>query len=99
MQRGQHDVAEMRRTLNMFLQLIEQDTSDSIIVAATNHGASLDTALFRRFDDVIRYATPDEAQVDELLRNRLTMMAPADLNWSNLVPVQWGFPTPDHQGL
>ena len=39
---GQHDVAEMRRTLNMFLQLIEQDTSDSIIVAATNHGASLD---------------------------------------------------------
>ena len=87
MQRGgQHDVAEMRRTLNMFLQLIEQDTSDSIIVAATNHGASLDTALFRRFDDVIRYATPDEAQVDELLRNRLAMMAPADLNWSNLVP-------------
>src|SRR3989475_6990528 len=56
---------------DLFLQLIEQDTSDSIIVAVTNHGASLDTALFRRFDDVIRYATPDEAQVDELLRNRL----------------------------
>jgi SpoVK/Ycf46/Vps4 family AAA+-type ATPase len=34
LQRGsQHDVAEMRRTLNMFLQLIEQDTSESLIVA------------------------------------------------------------------
>ncbi len=91
MQRGaQHDVAEMRRTLNMFLQLIEQDTSDSIIVAATNHGASLDFALFRRFDDVIRYTVPDEAQVDALLRNRLAMMAPDDLNWPRLVPSALG---------
>jgi AAA+ superfamily predicted ATPase len=65
LQRGsQHDVAEMRRTLNMFLQLIEQDTSDSLIVAATNHGASLDVALFRRFDDVIRYQAPDDAQIE-----------------------------------
>ena len=91
MQRGaQHDVAEMRRTLNMFLQLIEQDTSDSIIVAATNHGASLDFALFRRFDDVIRYTAPDEAQIDALLRNRLALMAPNDLNWSKLIPYAVG---------
>lgn len=91
MQRGaQHDVAEMRRTLNMFLQLIEQDTSDSIIVAATNHGASLDSALFRRFDDVIRYTTPDETQIEALLRNRLAMMAPADLDWSKLGPQALG---------
>lgn len=91
MQRGaQHDVAEMRRTLNMFLQLIEQDTSDSIIVAATNHGASLDFALFRRFDDVIRYTAPDEVQIDALLRNRLALMAPNDLNWSKLIPYATG---------
>lgn len=86
LQRGsQHDVAEMRRTLNMFLQLIEQDTSDSLIVAATNHGTSLDTALFRRFDDVIRYGTPDDAQIEALLRNRLSLIAPRDLDFSELV--------------
>jgi SpoVK/Ycf46/Vps4 family AAA+-type ATPase len=82
LQRGsQHDVAEMRRTLNMFLQLIEQDMSDSLIVAATNHGASLDTALFRRFDDVIRYKTPDDAQIEALLRNSLALMASQDFDY------------------
>jgi SpoVK/Ycf46/Vps4 family AAA+-type ATPase len=86
LQRGsQHDVAEMRRTLNMFLQLIEQDASDSIIVAATNHGASLDSALFRRFDDVIRYNSPDDAQIEALLNNRLALMTPNDMAFTELV--------------
>lgn len=87
LQRGsQHDVAEMRRTLNMFLQLIEQDTSDSLIVAATNHGASLDAALFRRFDDVIRYGPPDDKQIHLLLRNRLSMVSPTHFDYTDVVP-------------
>lgn len=85
LQRGsQHDVAEMRRTLNMFLQLIEQDISDSLIVAASNHGASLDAALFRRFDDVIRYQAPDGAQIELLLRNSLALLAPAAIDYAAL---------------
>lgn len=85
LQRGsQHDVAEMRRTLNMFLQLIEQDTSDSLIVAATNHGASLDVALFRRFDDVIRYQAPDDFQIELLLRNSLALLAPKSMDYQAL---------------
>lgn len=85
LQRGsQYDVAEMRRTLNMFLQLIEQDSSDSLIVAATNHGASLDTALFRRFDDVIHYELPDEAQAELLLRNNLALLAKEKLDYAAL---------------
>lgn len=86
LQRGsQHDVAEMRRTLNMFLQLIEQDTSDSLIVAATNHGTDLDIALFRRFDDVIRYQEPDRKQIELLLRNRLALMDASDIDYEMLV--------------
>lgn len=85
LQRGsQHDVAEMRRTLNMFLQLIEQDTSDSLLIAATNHSKDLDKALFRRFDDIIQYDSPDEAQVELLLRNKLSLFAPADLEYATL---------------
>lgn len=85
LQRGsQHDVAEMRRTLNMFLQLIEQDRSDSLIVAATNHGASLDAALFRRFDDVIRYELPDASQAEVLLRNSLALLAGPGLDYAYL---------------
>lgn len=83
MQRGsQHDVAEMRRTLNMFLQLIEQDTSESVIVAATNHGEALDRALFRRFDDVIQYSAPNQGEVEQLLQNNLAMLAPSDMDYA-----------------
>lgn len=85
LQRGsQHDVAEMRRTLNMFLQLIEQDRSDSLLVAATNHGASLDVALFRRFDDVIQYELPDQEQAEILLRNSLAVLANPAIDFSRL---------------
>ncbi|HDT6566802.1 TPA: ATP-binding protein [Enterobacter cloacae] len=71
-QRGlANDVGEIRRVLNSFLQMIEQDESNSVIVAATNHPEILDYALFRRFDDVIEYQLPTTAQAIELLRIRL----------------------------
>ena len=50
----------MRRVLNSFLQFIERDNSDSLIIAITNNKALLDQALFRRFDDVILYHLPIE---------------------------------------
>ena len=53
-QRGmENEVGEQRRILNTFLQLLERDSSDSFIVAATNAIESIDKAMFRRFDDVI----------------------------------------------
>lgn len=91
LQRGsQHDVAEMRRTLNMFLQLIEQDSSESLIVAATNHGDALDSALFRRFDDVIRYRAPDEEEIVQLLKNSLAVLAPPVRDYGPLVSAARG---------
>ena len=54
-----NDVGEIRRVLNSFLQLLEKDDSDGLIIAATNHPELLDPALFRRFDDVIHYSLPD----------------------------------------
>jgi len=66
-----NDVGEIRRVLNSFLQFLEQDDSDSLILAATNYEAMLDEALFRRFDDVVRYMRPTPDQVDQLVRNRL----------------------------
>lgn len=96
LQRGsQHDVAEMRRTLNMFLQLIEQDASDSLIIAASNHGEALDVALFRRFDDVIRYSPPDQAEIEQLLRNTLAMMAPVGMDYSAAAAKGIGLPHSD----
>jgi SpoVK/Ycf46/Vps4 family AAA+-type ATPase len=65
------EVAEMRRVLNSFLQFIEQNKSDSFIVTATNNVNLLDNALFRRFDDVLKYELPDIKQARQLIKNRL----------------------------
>ena len=67
-----NDVGEMRRVLNSFLQFIERDNSDSLIIAITNNRALLDQALFRRFDDVILYHLPNEQEKLELLQSRLS---------------------------
>ena len=71
-QRGKdNEVVEMRRVLNSFLQFIERDHSDSLIIAATNNLELLDQALFRRFDDVIHYQLPTDQEKIQLLKNRL----------------------------
>lgn len=72
MRASSNDVGEIRRVLNSFLQFLEQDDSESLIVAATNLEAILDDALFRRFDDVIRYDLPTEDDRQTLIENRLS---------------------------
>ncbi len=74
-----NDVGEIRRVLNAFLQLIEQDRSDSIIITATNNHGILDQALFRRFDDVLTYQLPGKEDVAGLLDNCLQKFRPATL--------------------
>ncbi len=79
-----NDVGEIRRILNSFLQMIEQNDSDSIILAATNHPNILDYALFRRFDDVIEFTLPDKSSIAKLLKNRLSIFKTARFAWNQL---------------
>ena len=75
-----NDVGEIRRILNSFLQLVEQDASQSLILAATNHPSVLDSALFRRFDDVLRYDLPSHGAIVDLMKRRLERSG-SKLNW------------------
>ena len=84
-QRGlANDVGEIRRVLSSFLQMIEQDRSHSLVMAATNHPIILDTALFRRFDDVLCYDLPDEMHIAKLLRTRLAAFTEKGISWNSL---------------
>ncbi len=67
-----NDVGEMRRVLNSFLHFIDQDKSESLILAASNNLSLLDQALFRRFDDIITYNLPSEKEIIKLLTNKLS---------------------------
>ncbi|MDD4296231.1 MAG: ATP-binding protein [Ruminiclostridium sp.] len=70
-----NEVGEMRRVLNSFLQFIEQDTSESIIIAATNNHRVLDKALFRRFDDVLHYSLPSEKEIERLYLYKMSIFS------------------------
>jgi len=83
-------VGEIRRVLNSFLQLLEQDTSHSLVIAATNHPDLLDPALFRRFDDVIVYDLPDEAVISRILKTRLAPFATKSVKWPQAVKAAAG---------
>ena len=80
-----NDVGEMHRVLNSLLQFIENDKSDSLIVAATNSPQLLDRALFRRFDDVLSYAPPEAAERQRLMANVLGTFLPARMSWARVL--------------
>ena len=79
-----NELGEIRRVLNSFLQMIEQDRSHSLILAATNHPDILDEALYRRFDDVLHYSLPGSSQSANLLRSRLARHAGPAVCWTGL---------------
>lgn len=84
-QRGlSNDVGEIRRVLNSFLKMIEQDESSSLIIAATNHPEVLDFALFRRFDDMIEYGLPSHPQIVAVLKSRLAGFSKMIKRWDDI---------------
>ena len=70
-QRGnENEVGEQRRILNTFLQLLDRGAEESIVLAATNNIDAIDKALFRRFDDVIKYQLPTLTEIKEYLKEQ-----------------------------
>lgn len=77
-----NDVGEARRMLNSILQLLEDDESDALIVAATNHRELLDPALFRRFDGVVEYDVLTRERVRAVFEKALFAFDLADIDWT-----------------
>lgn len=78
---SKNDVGEIRRVLNSFLQFLEQDESDSIVLGATNHVGLLDRALFRRFDAVLEYSLPTQETTTHIMRGRLVLLDTSNIDW------------------
>lgn len=78
---SRNDVGEIRRVLNSFLQFLEQDESESVIVAATNNPSILDRALFRRFDLVVDYLMPGRNEIVTVMQSRLALLDTSGIRW------------------
>ncbi|MEM7670814.1 MAG: ATP-binding protein [Pseudomonadota bacterium] len=81
-----NDVAEMRRVLNSFLLFLEEPgTTDSLIIAATNHSVLLDRALRRRFDEILNFELPSEQEIRAIIKLHIRPMKYPNLKWNSVL--------------
>lgn len=69
--RSGSDNDEIRRVVTVLLQELEEYAGDNLVVATTNHSDLLDAALWRRFDEILAFKTPNQEQIAALLRIKL----------------------------
>ena len=62
---------ELRRVINAVLQMLDAYEGRSLLIAATNHEGLLDTAIWRRFEEVLLLKPPTPAQLCRLLAVKL----------------------------
>lgn len=80
------EVGEIKRVVNTFLQILDEYESNSgLLVAATNLNKSLDTALWRRFDDLIYIPKPGEQELISIIKQTLSSVEVGTINWSKII--------------
>jgi len=62
---------ELKRVVNAVLQMLDAYQGKSIIIAATNHEGMLDSAIWRRFEEVVLFGLPTRQQLAHLLKIKL----------------------------
>ena len=68
-----NELGELKRVVNSLIQNIDMFSSDSILIAATNHHELLDSAVWRRFNKIISLDQPNQDEIRqtiELLQNK-----------------------------
>lgn len=65
------DHGELRRVVAAMLHVVEDHRGDSLFVATSNHPMLLDSAVWRRFDEVVELPPPEERARAEILAIKL----------------------------
>lgn len=66
------DHGELKRSVNAVLQMLDGYRGSSILIATTNYESLLDHAVWRRFDEVMKFEMPNLEQIKHLLGLKLS---------------------------
>lgn len=66
------DHGELKRSVNAVLQMMDSYRGESILIATTNYESLLDQAVWRRFDEVVKFDLPTQEQINQLLQIKLS---------------------------
>jgi len=67
----QFEHGEIKRVVNTFLQQIDNFKGRSLVIAATNFEQSLDYAIWRRFDETIRFDMPTDEEREAIFKLKI----------------------------
>lgn len=91
-----YEHGEIKRIVNNFMQMLDNYQGESLLIAATNHQQLLDSALWRRFDDVISFELPDEKFRKQIFMKYLRILKRENvLDLDSLVKKAKGFSPSD----
>lgn len=62
-----NEMGELKRVVNSLLQNVDAMSSDSLLLAATNHQQLLDSAVWRRFDYKLEIELPDKEAISKMI--------------------------------
>ena len=81
----QSEHGELKRVVNAVLQMMDNCETRSVLIAATNHESILDSAVWRRFEQVLVFPLPTPEQLQSLLEMKLRgVRRDFDLGTANL---------------
>jgi len=91
-----YEHGEIKRVVNNFMQMLDNYTGKSLLIAATNHQYLLDSAIWRRFDDILFFDIPDSNLREQLFKKYLRVLKKSsDIDLSNLSIATDGFSPSD----
>jgi SpoVK/Ycf46/Vps4 family AAA+-type ATPase len=75
-----HEHGEIKRLVNSLIQLMDNSNDKSIFIAATNYESLLDSAVWRRFDEVLFFDKPNLQLRKSIIKSKLAGIRHQDIN-------------------
>jgi len=79
------DIGEIKRLVTVLLQELDLWSGKNLLIAATNHPELLDPALYRRFDETIRFQLPSADELEVLGRALIGSQDVLPMEWLDLL--------------
>lgn len=81
------EIGELKRLVTVLLQQLDDWPSSGLLIAATNHAELLDPAIWRRFEELIKFELPGREAARAFLKSLLDRAAPKAEEWSAILSV------------